>query len=51
MGHRVGLLDPLFVGLSYAGSFGVVWLAIVAALAIARRRPEPFALGRSPRSS
>ena len=26
--HRVGVLDPLFVALSYAGSFGFVWLVI-----------------------
>ena len=26
--HRVGLLDPLFEALSYAGSFGFIWLAI-----------------------
>ena len=30
--HRVGLLDPLFEGLSYAGSFGFVWLAIAFAI-------------------
>ena len=26
--NRVGVLDPLFEALSYAGSFGFVWLAI-----------------------
>ena len=26
--HRLGLLDPLFAALSYAGSFGFVWLGI-----------------------
>jgi undecaprenyl-diphosphatase len=26
--HRVGVLDPLFEGLSYIGSFGLVWLAL-----------------------
>src|SRR5262249_28391616 len=40
--HRVGVLDPVFVGLSYAGTFGAVWLVLGAALAVARRRPEPF---------
>jgi len=30
--HRLGLLDPLFVALSYAGSFGLVWLAIAVAI-------------------
>jgi undecaprenyl-diphosphatase len=26
--NRIGVLDPLFAALSYAGSFGFVWLAI-----------------------
>ena len=26
--HRLGLLDPFFEALSYAGSFGFIWLAI-----------------------
>jgi undecaprenyl-diphosphatase len=26
--HRVGVLDPLFAALSYAGAYGFVWLAI-----------------------
>ena len=26
--HRLGLLDPFFAALSYAGSFGFVWLGI-----------------------
>jgi undecaprenyl-diphosphatase len=43
VGHRIGLLDPLFAGLSYAGSLGAVWLVLGAALSIARRRPEPLA--------
>ena len=30
--HRVGVLDPLFEALSYAGSFGFVWLAIAVAV-------------------
>ncbi len=30
--HRLGLLDPLFEALSYAGSFGFVWLAIAVAI-------------------
>lgn len=30
--HRLGLLDPLFEGLSYAGSFGFVWLFLAAAI-------------------
>ena len=38
--HRLGLLDPVFEGLTYAGSFGAIWLAL--AVAIGRfswRRP------------
>jgi undecaprenyl-diphosphatase len=42
VGHRLGLLDPLFVGLSYAGTFGLVWLVLALALSVARRRPEPL---------
>jgi undecaprenyl-diphosphatase len=34
------LLDPVFVGLSYAGSYGLVWLAIGVAAAVALRRPR-----------
>lgn len=30
--HRLGLLDPLFEGLSYAGSFGFVWLLLAVAI-------------------
>ena len=30
--HRVGVLDPLFEALSYAGSFGFVWLGIAFAI-------------------
>ena len=30
--NRVGVLDPLFEALSYAGSFGFVWLAIAVAI-------------------
>jgi undecaprenyl-diphosphatase len=30
--HRVGLLDPFFEALSYAGSFGFVWLGIAFAI-------------------
>jgi undecaprenyl-diphosphatase len=40
--HRVGVLDPIAQGLTYAGSFGAVWLAIAVALALAWRRPEVF---------
>jgi undecaprenyl-diphosphatase len=38
--HRVWLLDPLFQGLSYIGSFGLVWLALAFALSgFSLRRP------------
>ena len=30
--NRVGVLDPIFVALSYLGSFGFVWLAIALAI-------------------
>jgi undecaprenyl-diphosphatase len=30
--HRIGLLDPISEGLSYIGSFGVVWLALAVAI-------------------
>ena len=30
--NRVGVLDPLFEALSYAGSFGFVWIAIAVAI-------------------
>ena len=30
--NRIGVLDPLFEALSYAGSFGFVWLAIAVAI-------------------
>jgi undecaprenyl-diphosphatase len=38
--HRFGPLDPFFEGLSYIGSFGLVWLALAFALAgFSWRRP------------
>ena len=30
--NRIGVLDPLFEALSYAGSFGIIWLAIAVAI-------------------
>ena len=42
VGHRVGLLNPLVEGLTYAGTYGALWLAIAAAVALAWRRPEIF---------
>lgn len=41
--HRSPLLDLFFEGLTYAGSFGAVWLLAAAVLAIAWRRPIIFA--------
>jgi undecaprenyl-diphosphatase len=38
--HRVGLLDPLVEGLTYAGSFGLLWLGIAVVLSrFSWRRP------------
>jgi undecaprenyl-diphosphatase len=40
--HRAGWLDPVFVGLSVAGYFGAVWIALAAALALATRKSLGF---------
>jgi undecaprenyl-diphosphatase len=38
--HRLGVLDPLFQGLSYVGSFGLVWLALAVVVSgLSWRRP------------
>ena len=38
--HRWGLLDPVFEGLTYAGSFGAIWLVLAVAIAgFSWRRP------------
>jgi undecaprenyl-diphosphatase len=38
--HRWGLLDPIFEGLTYAGSFGAIWLVLAIVLSGASwRRP------------
>jgi undecaprenyl-diphosphatase len=42
--HRAGVLDPVFVGATHAGSMGAVWLVIGVAVAIALRRPLVFPL-------
>lgn len=42
--HRVGWLDPIFVWLTHAGSWGAVWLALALALALLQRRPRVFLL-------
>jgi len=40
--HRAGVLDPIFEGLTYAGSYGALWLALAAAAALVLRRPQLF---------
>jgi hypothetical protein len=40
--HRAGWLDPVFVGLSVVAYFGAVWIALAAALALARRKSPGF---------
>jgi undecaprenyl-diphosphatase len=41
-GHRVGILNPVFEGLTYSGTFGAVWLGIAVALAFAVGRRLVF---------
>jgi undecaprenyl-diphosphatase len=41
--HRTGWLDWFFIGLSRAGTVGIVWLAIALVLAVLWRRPWLFA--------
>lgn len=38
-GHRVEWLDPLVVAITYAGSFGALWIAIGVVVAVGLRRP------------
>jgi undecaprenyl-diphosphatase len=40
--HRAGWLDPVFVGLSVVGYWGVVWILLAAATALATRRSPAF---------
>ncbi len=40
--HRDGLLDPFFRWLTYAGTYGAVWLALALVLALMRRRVQVF---------
>jgi undecaprenyl-diphosphatase len=42
VGLRVGWLDWFFIGLSWIGTLGAVWLAIAAVLALLWRRPSIF---------
>lgn len=41
--HRAGFLDPLFKGLTYAGTDGALWLVLAALAALACRRPRILA--------
>jgi undecaprenyl-diphosphatase len=43
VGHRVAWLDPVFRGLTEAGTSGAVWLALALALALSRRSWRLFA--------
>lgn len=38
--HRVDWLDPLFVGLTYGGTHGLLWIALSVAVAVWLRRPS-----------
>jgi undecaprenyl-diphosphatase len=38
--HRVDWLDPLFVGLTYAGTYGLLWIVLGVVAAVALRRPS-----------
>ena len=40
--HRAGFLDPIFEGLTYAGTYGALWLVIAAVAALLLRRPQVF---------
>ena len=42
LSHREGWLDPIFVGLSIAGSGALIWLAIGVVLSVLRRNVAPF---------
>jgi undecaprenyl-diphosphatase len=40
--HRAGFLDPIFKGLTYAGTDGALWLALAVVAALVCRRPRLF---------
>ena len=40
--HRVGWLDPIFIGLSWIGSEGLVWLVLALVAALVWRQPALF---------
>jgi len=41
--HRVGVLDPVAEGITYAGTYGLLWLALALAIALARANASVFA--------
>src|SRR6185437_11272074 len=43
VGHRIGPLDPVFQGLTYAGVMGALWLGLAAVAAVALRRWQVLA--------
>jgi undecaprenyl-diphosphatase len=43
VGHRVGFLDPVAQGLTYVGTYGIVWLVVALAVALLRGRGAVFA--------
>jgi membrane-associated phospholipid phosphatase len=38
--HRTGALDPAFEALTYAGTYGALWLVLAAVAAVVARRPQ-----------
>jgi undecaprenyl-diphosphatase len=42
--HRVHRLDWLFIGLSWAGRLGAIWLLVALAVALLQRRPFVFVM-------
>jgi undecaprenyl-diphosphatase len=43
--HRVGWLDPVFIGLSAIGYAGLVWIALAPVVAVLARRNLAFSVG------
>jgi undecaprenyl-diphosphatase len=42
--HRVGWLDPFFIGLSFIGYAGLVWIALAPSIALLARRHVAFSV-------
>src|SRR5437763_12618749 len=40
--HRAGFLNPIFEALTYAGTYGALWLGLAAVAALLVRRPQLF---------